>query len=525
MGEDGDVEQQEVTPAKGGDNDELGLSTQSKMRKRWNAALDVCLLKEISQHEPFAAPHGQTQDRWAACVNALNANTKDFPWSVDARGCRDRFNILVSQYRGGEKIRKGTGGSEEDIVRRSELLQDLVQRLNVQMTLKKERMAAPKTPQNASGDRESAARITPSSTDGKRRRLDMDDVDFEPVIVEGLTDAGDGEQTVTPAKAGNKNELGLSTQSKMRKRWNAVLDVCLLKEISLHEPFTAPHGQTQDRWAACVNALNANTKDFPWPVDTRGCRDRFNILVSLYRSGEKSRKGTGGSEEDIIQRNELLHGIVERLDEQISRQKAISSVKTPLSGSEKQENAVKTTPPSTSVKRRRLDMEKDSFESAVEGLSDGGDAEQTVTPAKSGSKNELGMSTQSKMRKRWNSTLDACLLKEISLHEPFTAPHGQTQDRWAACVNALNANQKDFPWPVDTRGCRDRFNILVSQFRSGEKIRKGTGGTEEDVVRRAELLQDLVERLSDKSGSNRRPATKEETTFENFVSVTPENPL
>jgi len=188
------------------------------------------------------------------------------------------------------------------------------------------------------------------------------------LVMEGLTDVGDAEQAVTTAEGGNNEELGLSTQSKMRKRWNAALDVCLLREIALHEPFAAPHGQTQERWAACVNALNENQKEFPWPVDARGCRDRFNILVTQHRRGEKTRKGTGGSEEDTLRRAELLQEVVERLDDQIRRQKLTSSAgKTPQNETEDPENA-RMTPLSTSVKRRRLDMDEDEFEAAATAL-------------------------------------------------------------------------------------------------------------------------------------------------------------
>lgn len=100
--------------------------SERKSRKRFNATLDVVLLREVSAREPYAAPHGKVNETWEEVTNALN-NSGSFPWKVDSRMARDRFVILERWLKKHdiENLRRGAG---EVFELREHLLNDVVTR-------------------------------------------------------------------------------------------------------------------------------------------------------------------------------------------------------------------------------------------------------------------------------------------------------------------------------------------------------------------------------------------------------------
>ncbi|OXA37796.1 CUE domain-containing protein 2 [Folsomia candida] len=91
---------------------------------------------------------------------------------------------------------------------------------------------------------------------------------------------------------------------------------------------------------------------------------------------------------------------------------------------------------------------------------------------------------------RFKAGDDISLLREVIVEEPFAAPHGEINRRWESIVGRLGGK-----YSAET--ARKRFLLLVAEFKSENADQIKSSGTEEEYGERAQLLQDLVDRMAD----------------------------
>ncbi|KAF1333781.1 hypothetical protein FI667_g2419, partial [Globisporangium splendens] len=98
-------------------------STQKKQRKvqfRFSHADDARLLTETAAVNPFAAPHGRVAARWTQVAENMGVD-------VDARRCRERVILLLSQFRerGTDDSRATDSANEGETGSMEQLLADV----------------------------------------------------------------------------------------------------------------------------------------------------------------------------------------------------------------------------------------------------------------------------------------------------------------------------------------------------------------------------------------------------------------
>ena len=81
---------------------------------------------------------------------------------------------------------------------------------------------------------------------------------------------------------------------------------------------------------------------------------------------------------------------------------------------------------------------------------------------------------------------DLNLLKQVLADPPFCAKHGGTQQKWEDIQTKLNP---DVTW----RTIRDRFTLLVKQFKTATSENLKKSGTEEEFTEKEVLLQEIVD--------------------------------
>ncbi|KAG6961440.1 hypothetical protein JG688_00009085 [Phytophthora aleatoria] len=76
-------------------------------------------------------------------------------------------------------------------------------------------------------------------------------------------------------------------------------DVFLLKEVAVHTPWAAAHGETNMTWTNVANA------------DSKACRRRFTVLLDTFRREEMESLRASGTAEEYREREQLLMGCLE----------------------------------------------------------------------------------------------------------------------------------------------------------------------------------------------------------------------
>jgi hypothetical protein len=74
------------------ENDPIRLTCK---KRKWNADLDVYLLREVAVHEPHQKRYGRVNDTYDDIAKALNASGK-LPWRTDRRHAQGRLSHLMS---------------------------------------------------------------------------------------------------------------------------------------------------------------------------------------------------------------------------------------------------------------------------------------------------------------------------------------------------------------------------------------------------------------------------------------------
>ena len=93
---------------------------------------------------------------------------------------------------------------------------------------------------------------------------------------------------------------------------------------------------------------------------------------------------------------------------------------------------------------------------------------------------------------------DIELCKLVIADPPFLASHGQTQEKWEAIQARLSITN----W----RALRDRFNLLIRQYKSENMANLRKSGTEEEYTEREQLLEELCDLLGEKQLKEARPS-------------------
>ncbi|KAJ3009487.1 UNVERIFIED_CONTAM: hypothetical protein HDU68_002645 [Siphonaria sp. JEL0065] len=89
--------------------------------------MDIALLKEVEQIQPYSAPHGKTAERWEQVTARFN-NACAFSDNKEAstKNCQARFTDLVKKFKQEEMESLRASGTEEEYSEREQLLTDLV---------------------------------------------------------------------------------------------------------------------------------------------------------------------------------------------------------------------------------------------------------------------------------------------------------------------------------------------------------------------------------------------------------------
>ncbi|KDO25913.1 hypothetical protein SPRG_08854 [Saprolegnia parasitica CBS 223.65] len=100
-------------------------SADSQKRKtafRFRCASDIDLLREVVYIQPFAAPHGQTTDRWTKVATQV---AQIHGSGITPNNVRKRFDDLMSAFKQDSLSTLRASGSEEEYQERALLLQDI----------------------------------------------------------------------------------------------------------------------------------------------------------------------------------------------------------------------------------------------------------------------------------------------------------------------------------------------------------------------------------------------------------------
>ncbi|EQC28599.1 hypothetical protein SDRG_13678, partial [Saprolegnia diclina VS20] len=100
-------------------------SADSQKRKtafRFRCASDIDLLREVVYIQPFAAPHGQTTDRWTKVATHV---ARIHGSGITPNNVRKRFDDLMSAFKQDSLSTLRASGSEEEYQERALLLQDI----------------------------------------------------------------------------------------------------------------------------------------------------------------------------------------------------------------------------------------------------------------------------------------------------------------------------------------------------------------------------------------------------------------
>jgi hypothetical protein len=69
-----------------------------------------------------------------------------------------------------------------------------------------------------------------------------------------------------------------------------------------------------DNFDAVSGALNAS-RVIPWATDWKQCLDRYKLLVSFFKRGDRARSRASAKEEDFNENEKLLFDIVSAVDD------------------------------------------------------------------------------------------------------------------------------------------------------------------------------------------------------------------
>ena len=113
-------------------------------------------------------------------------------------------------------------------------------------------------------------------------------------------------------------------------------------------------------------------------------------------------------------------------------------------------------------------------------------------------KNHLAMNSQESKRFHFTPQLDIQLLRVIVADPPFAARHGNVQEKWEA-VQSRMSNMTGW------KSLRDRFGLLVKQFKAQSMIQLRKSGTEEEYTERDKLLEEICELLAEEPKAPEKP--------------------
>ncbi|KAG3142027.1 hypothetical protein PI126_g15238 [Phytophthora idaei] len=86
-------------------------------------------------------------------------------------------------------------------------------------------------------------------------------------------------------------------------------DVFLLKEVAVHTPWAAAHGETNMTWTNVANGLKKATPSSM--ADSKACRRRFTVPLDTFRREEMESLRASGTAEEYSEREQLLMGCLE----------------------------------------------------------------------------------------------------------------------------------------------------------------------------------------------------------------------
>ncbi|EPZ32671.1 hypothetical protein ROZALSC1DRAFT_27007 [Rozella allomycis CSF55] len=89
---------------------------------------------------------------------------------------------------------------------------------------------------------------------------------------------------------------------------------------------------------------------------------------------------------------------------------------------------------------------------------------------------------------RFNARDDICLLRLVLESFPYNAPHGFKMMAWNEIANKLRT---DFEMEVDGKRCKERTDLMFEQFMKGDRENLHRKSTEEEVMEKESLLQQL----------------------------------
>ena len=103
-------------------------------------------------------------------------------------------------------------------------------------------------------------------------------------------------------------------------------------------------------------------------------------------------------------------------------------------------------------------------------------------------------------RRMWTEEIDVPLLKEIVAREAHTASYGQGRGRFEAVASSLNSHPifVKCGFRTDWKHARDRFKLVVQQFKKQDAASARKSGVEEEYGERKKLLLDILDDLEER---------------------------
>ncbi|ETW06268.1 hypothetical protein, variant [Aphanomyces invadans] len=112
-------------------------------------------------------------------------------------------------------------------------------------------------------------------------------------------------------------------RKKTAFRYSVSADIDLLKEVVMVAPYDAPYGQTSARWEEICDHMRQLHGD---SLTTASCRKRFDDLLSAFKKSTLKALRASGTEEEYVERDQLMQDISDMMDVALLRKKAAKQV-------------------------------------------------------------------------------------------------------------------------------------------------------------------------------------------------------
>ena len=114
---------------------------------------------------------------------------------------------------------------------------------------------------------------------------------------------------------------------------------------------------------------------------------------------------------------------------------------------------------------------------------------------------------------RWTSGHDVMFLREVLVHEPWKQKYGSQErgkagEKIAESLNGLN-NVCELYFKVTQRSVRDRYKLLVDNFKKREREEAAASGISPEETESDIALADIIERFEEADEMHKKQTDEE----------------